>query len=175
MRHLVRGIAEADWPRVAALEGEAYADPALTEGEELLRSRARASAGTCFVLDLDGRIEGYVLALPYPPLRCPDLAHPERAVHRTRNLHLHDLVVSPPLRGRGLGTRLVRHLTGVARTRGFATMSLVAVGGKEAFWRANGYRAHPTAAVPPDYGGDAVYMSARVAAVPRPHEAREAV
>ncbi|WP_251095321.1 GNAT family N-acetyltransferase [Streptomyces sp. Caat 7-52] len=175
MNDLIRGITEADWPRLAALESEAYADLCLAEGEQLLRSRARASAGTCFVLDLDGRPAGYVLALPYPRFRCPDLARPEQAVHHTTNLHLHDLVVSAPLRRRGLGTRLVRHLTEAARARGFATVSLVAVAGKEPFWRANGYHAHPAAPVPPDYGGDAVYMSADVAAAPHPYEAREAV
>ncbi|MFF8725860.1 GNAT family N-acetyltransferase [Streptomyces sp. NPDC015171] len=175
MEDLVRGITEADWPRLAALESEAYADLSLAEGEELLRSRARASAGTCFVLDLDGRLAGYVLALPYPRFHCPDLARPEQAAHRTANLHLHDLVVSAPLRRRGLGTRLVGHLTEAARAGGFTTISLVAVAGKERFWHANGYRAHRWTPVPADYGGDAVYMSAQVPAVPRPHQAREAV
>ncbi|MFF1282405.1 GNAT family N-acetyltransferase [Streptomyces sp. NPDC058299] len=171
----IRGITEADWPRLAALESEAYADLSLAEGEELLRSRARASAGTCFVLDVDGRPEAYVLALPYPPFRCPDPARPERTVHHTTNLHLHDLVVSAPLRRRGLGTRLAHHLAHVASTRGFATMSLVALAGKEAFWQANGYHPHHAAPVPPGYGSDAVYMTAPLATAPRPHQAREAV
>ncbi|MFG2353479.1 GNAT family N-acetyltransferase [Streptomyces sp. NPDC048521] len=170
----IRGIAEADWPALAALEAEAYADLSLTEGEEMLRSRARASAGTCFVLDLDGRLAGYVLALPYPRFHCPDLTRAEQVVHHSANLHLHDLVISTPLRRRGLGTRLVRHLTDVARARGFETMSLIAVGGKEPFWRANGYQAHPEAGLPPGYGGDTVYMSVQLAAV-RPHEGRRAV
>ncbi|MEU6592387.1 GNAT family N-acetyltransferase [Streptomyces sp. NPDC046881] len=163
MTGLVRGITEADWPQVAALEAGAYADTSLTEGEAGLRSRA--PAGTSFVLDLDGRIAGYVLALPYRRFHCPDLTRPERAAHHSVNLHLHDLVVSAPLRRRGLGTRLVRHLTDAARARGFATMSLIAVAGKEPFWRANGYRPHPEARVPAGYGSGAVYMSAQVAVV----------
>ncbi|QTE01550.1 GNAT family N-acetyltransferase [Streptomyces cyanogenus] len=164
MTGLVRGITEADWPQVAALEAGAYADTSLTEGEAGLRSRA--PAGTSFVLDLDGRIAGYVLALPYRRFHCPDLTRPEQVAHHTTNLHLHDLVVSAPLRRRGLGTRLVRHLTDAARARGFTTMSLVAVAGKEPFWRANGYRPHPGARVPAGYGGGALYMSAQLA-VPR--------
>ncbi|POX60723.1 GNAT family N-acetyltransferase [Streptomyces sp. Ru62] len=163
MTGLIRGITEADWPEVAALEAGAYADTSLTEGEAALRSRV--SAGTGFVLDLDGRIAGYVLALPYPRFRCPDLTGPERVAHHATNLHLHDLVVSAPLRRRGLGTRLVRHLTDTARARGFATMSLVAVAGKEPFWRANGYRPHHEARVPAGYGSGAVYMSAQLAAL----------
>ncbi|ARP72851.1 N-acetyltransferase [Streptomyces pluripotens] len=176
MKHLIRtrGIADADWPQVAALEAEAYTDPSLTEGEELLRSRARASAGTCFALDVDGQLAGYVLALPYPRFRCPDLTRPEGVVHHSVNLHLHDLVVTAPLRRRGLGTRLVRRLTDEARARGFETMSLIAVAGRETFWRANGYRPHPGTRLPPGYGGDAVYMVAQMAAS-RPHEGRDAV
>jgi GNAT superfamily N-acetyltransferase len=165
MTHLIRGITEADWPEVVALEAEAYADTALTEGEAALRSRA--SAGLCFVLDLDGRIAGYVLALPYPRFSCPGLGRPEPAVHRSSNLHLHDLVISEPLRRRGLGTRLVRHLTDVALARGFETMSLIAVAGKESFWRACGYLADQEVRLPPGYGGGAVYMSMRPAAVRR--------
>jgi GNAT superfamily N-acetyltransferase len=169
----IRGIGEADWPEVAALETEAYAGLSLTEGEEMLRSRVQASAGTCFVLDLDGRIGGYVLALPYPKFSYPDLTRPEQAAHRSPNLHLHDLVVGEPLRRRGFGGRLVGHLTDVARRRGFETMSLIAVGDKEPFWRASGYRAHREARVPAGYGGDAVYMSAPVAAL-LSHEGRSA-
>ncbi|MET8771735.1 GNAT family N-acetyltransferase [Streptomyces sp. NPDC004658] len=161
MTGLIRGITEADWPQVAALEAAAYADTSLTEGEAGLRSRARA--GTSFVLEADGRIAGYVLALPYPRFQCPDLTRPEQVAHHATNLHLHDLVVGAPLRRRGLGTRLVRHLTDAARARGFATMSLVAIAGKESFWRANGYRPHHEARVPDGYGGGAVYMSAQVA------------
>ncbi|MGW3172941.1 GNAT family N-acetyltransferase [Streptomyces sp. NPDC001153] len=165
MTHPIRGVTEADWPAVVALEAEAYADTALTEGEAVLRSRA--SAGTCLVLDLDGRIAGYALALPYPRFRCPDLTRAERAAHCSTNLHLHDLVITAPLRRRGLGSRMARHLTGIARARGFETMSLIAVAGKEPFWRANGYRAHREAHVPAGYGSGAVYMSAQVAAVRR--------
>ncbi|UFR01710.1 GNAT family N-acetyltransferase [Streptomyces sp. Go40/10] len=165
MTGLIRGIAEADWPQVAALEAGAYADTPLTEGEAGLRSRA--SAATSFVLDLDGRIAGYVLALPYRRFHCPDPARPDEAAHHAANLHLHDLVVSAPLRRRGLGTRLARHLGDVARARGFATLSLVAIAGREPFWRANGYHPHHEARVPAGYGSGAVYMSAPVAALRR--------
>ncbi|MGW7548386.1 GNAT family N-acetyltransferase [Streptomyces sp. NPDC054770] len=164
----IRGIGEADWPQVAVLEAEAYAGTSLIEGAAVLRSRALASADTCFVLHLDGRIAGYILALPYPKFRFPDLTRPEQAVHHSPNLHLHDLVISEAARHRGLGTQLVSHLTDTARERGFESISLIAVGGKETFWRANGYRAHPETRVPRSYGSDAVYMSTQVAAHPSP-------
>ncbi|MEU2878575.1 MULTISPECIES: GNAT family N-acetyltransferase [unclassified Streptomyces] len=162
----IRAVAEADWPAVAALEAEAYDALGLAEGEPMLRTRARASAGTCFVLDLDGRIAGYVLALPYPEFRCPDLTRPEQVVHHAPNLHLHDLVIARPLRRRGLGGRLAGHVADTARRRGFTTMSLVAVGDKEPFWRARGYRPHHGTPLPAGYGADAVYMTAELAAHP---------
>ncbi|MFC8711451.1 MULTISPECIES: GNAT family N-acetyltransferase [unclassified Streptomyces] len=158
----VRALADADWPQVAALEAAAYAGSGLTEGQAALESRGRVSPGTCFVLDLGDRLGGYVLALPYPEAAFPDLTAPERAAHRTANLHLHDLVVDERLRGRGLGARLAGHLTAVAADRGFERMSLVAVAGLEGFWRGLGYRAHRDIEVPSGYGPHALYMSTRV-------------
>ncbi|MFJ9928440.1 GNAT family N-acetyltransferase [Streptomyces misionensis] len=162
----IREISARDWPRLAALEHEAYAHLLLAEGEELLRSRAASSPATCFALDADGRLAGYALALPYPHLDCPDPTRPEHAVHHaTTNLHLHDLVISAPLRRRGIGSRLARHVTGVAAALGFETVSLVAVDGKETFWRGNGYEPHHEARVPAAYGRDALYMSAATTAL----------
>ncbi|CAM5680613.1 Diaminopimelate decarboxylase [Streptomyces canarius] len=128
MTGLIRGITEADWPQVAALEAGAYTDTSLTEGESGLRSRA--PAGTSFVLDLDGRIAGYVLALPYPRLHCPDLSRPEQVAHHATNLHLHDLVVGAAAapgpghpsgrapHGRRPRPRLRDHVAGRARRQG---------------------------------------------------------
>ncbi|MFF1798820.1 GNAT family N-acetyltransferase, partial [Kitasatospora sp. NPDC058263] len=66
------------------------------------------------VLETGDRVAGYVLALPYPRFRYPDLTRPEERTFDSRNLHLHDLVIADDLRGRGLGSRLLRHLTAVA-------------------------------------------------------------
>lgn len=158
----VRPVADADWPAVAALEAAAYAHRSLSEGRAALESRGRSSPDTCFVLQLGGRIAGYVLALPYPRFRHPELTRPEETVFRSRNLHLHDLVVAEHLRGRGLGARLLRHLTATAGAQGFEHISLVAVDGTEGYWQAHGYRSHREAGSPPGYGRDAVYMSTRV-------------
>ncbi|MGW3953510.1 GNAT family N-acetyltransferase [Streptomyces sp. NPDC004752] len=160
----IRVIADADWPDVAALEADAYAGSSLTEGRAALESRGRASPGTCFVLDLDDRIAGYVLALPYPMFRCPDLTRPTDLTHHSRNLHLHDLVVAGPLRGRGLGRRLLCHLTAVAAARRYERISLVAIDAREGFWRAQGYRTRHDVHVPSGYGPHAVYMSTGVPA-----------
>jgi ribosomal protein S18 acetylase RimI-like enzyme len=99
-----------------------------------------------------------VLALPYPEFRYPDLTRAEKLTFRSPNLHLHDLVIAGAFRRRGLGRRLLHHLTAAAKPD-YERISLVAVGGSDAFWFANGYREHPEIALPDSYGANAVYMS----------------
>ncbi|MFI0239163.1 GNAT family N-acetyltransferase [Streptomyces sp. NPDC016845] len=161
----VRAIAGRDWPAITALEARAYGHLGLTEGQAALRAWRDASPETCFAVHIGPRLAGYVLALPYPHGSYPDLrraraATTGRAVVPARNLHLHDLVVAPELRRQGLARHLLRQLCAVARSRAYERVSLVSVGGAEAFWSARGFSAHP-GVVPPggEYGANAVYMS----------------
>jgi diaminopimelate decarboxylase/ribosomal protein S18 acetylase RimI-like enzyme len=168
----VRPIAEADWDAIAALEHEAYAACGLSEDREALESRARISPGTCFVVEVEDRVAGYVLSLPYPPGSHPDLSIPERDVpgHTASdqppvghaNLHLHDLVVAEDLRGRGFAKLLLRRLESAACAAMYEHISLVSVEGNEGFWAAVGFRAGPAAHPPAGYGDRAVYMSKSV-------------
>ncbi|MGV9983448.1 GNAT family N-acetyltransferase [Streptomyces olivaceus] len=179
----VRLLADRDWDAVVALERDAYSGLGLSEDRAALQSRAAASPDTCFVVDVGPRTAGYVLALPYPPHRYPDLARTEDAEPPARpsgssspssgsggwgNLHLHDIVVAPGLRRRGLARHLLHHLTGTARARGDERISLVAVGGTEGFWTARGFVAQPGVVPAGAYGGGAVYMSKPVPARPSP-------
>ncbi|MEJ1197437.1 MULTISPECIES: GNAT family N-acetyltransferase [unclassified Streptomyces] len=166
----VRRIADRDWDAVVALERDAYSGLGLSEGRAALQSRAAASPGTCFVVDVGPRTAGYVLALPYPLHRYPDLERAEETATAfpPGNLHLHDIVVAPGLRRRGLARHLLHHLTGTARTRGDERISLVAVGGTERFWSARGFVPQPGVVAAGDYGADAVYMSRPVPAAPLP-------
>ncbi|MEU5289654.1 GNAT family N-acetyltransferase [Streptomyces umbrinus] len=163
----IRHITEADWDGIVAIESRAYAGLGLSEGRAALRSRAEISPGTCFVLDVGSGPAGYLLALPYPALRYPDLERAEEAVvpphpsPATRNIHLHDIVVEEGLRGRGLSQRLLHHFTLTARSRGYERISLIAVGRSDTFWSARGYTAHP-GITPGGYGANAVYMSKAV-------------
>ncbi|MFE2868738.1 MULTISPECIES: GNAT family N-acetyltransferase [unclassified Embleya] len=158
----IRRIAEGDWDAIVALEAATYSAGALSEGRDALRSRARSSPATCFVLHYEQRPAGYLLALPYPMFRYPDLSRPEQVVHHSRNLHLHDLVVARHVRGNGLARELLHRLTATARAKKYERISLIAVGGSEGFWSANAFDAVPEVALAPGYGAGAVYMSTPV-------------
>ncbi|GIF12698.1 GNAT family N-acetyltransferase [Actinoplanes teichomyceticus] len=162
MTPVVRRLTAADWPRVIALESEAYRGRGLSESPAALRSRARVSPSTALVVDIGGEVAGYLLALPYPPSGCPDLTRCETAVHRSANLHLHDLVVAGRARRTGLGGLLLGHLVRQARDAGCERISLVSVAGSSRFWAARGFVAQPGVRVPPGYGAGAMYMSRRL-------------
>jgi GNAT superfamily N-acetyltransferase len=156
---LIRLLDAADWPRVATLEAAAYERLGLSESPDRLRSRA--GAGTSFVLDADGAVVGYALSLPCPYGRVPDLGAPEPAptCPADLHLHLHDMVVSPERRRTGLGSWLAGHLLTVAREQGYERVSLVALGGRHAFWTHQGFHRQTSVPIPAGYGPDAVYMS----------------
>ncbi|GAA1940070.1 GNAT family N-acetyltransferase [Kitasatospora viridis] len=156
---LIRQLVDDDWDAVVELEHGAYAADGLSEGREALQSRARYSPGTCFVLEQRGTVRGYLLSLPYPPLRCPDLAEAEAAGFESGNLHVHDLVLAEDLRGREVAEDFMGYLRARAVELGFEQLSMVAVRGTDILLRMLGYRAHREVAVPASYGRRAVYMS----------------
>jgi ornithine decarboxylase len=166
----VRPIFDGDWDSIVALESGVYAKSELSEDRAALESRGRASPSTSFVLDDGERIVGYLLALPYPMFRYPDLTRVEGDVVASDNLHLHDLVIGDDFRGNGFARRLLRQLTETAGSQGYERISLVAVGGSDSFWSAHGYRAHPEVTLPGSYGANAVYMSREIERRPSPAE-----
>ncbi|MEV8327699.1 GNAT family N-acetyltransferase [Kitasatospora sp. NPDC056731] len=159
----IRLLRDEDWDEVVALEERAYAASGLSEGREALRSRHRASPSTCFVLEHAGGFGGYLLALPYPLSRCPDLSLAEEGAEqengRESNLHTHDLVIAEWARGQGLARRMQWHLEETGRAARYRTLSLVAVLGAQAVWAALGYRTRPEIGLPASYGAGAVYMA----------------
>jgi GNAT superfamily N-acetyltransferase len=152
----VRELSDSDWPMVAALEAATYRPLGLSEDPAMLRSRA--GSGTSFVVALGGTVAGYLLALPYPYGRCPDLTAFD-AAGDAPDLHLHDLNVAAGHRGTGLGSRLVEHLLTAARERAYARVSLVSLQGTGAFWTRHGFSPRPEVPAPTGYGLGATYLS----------------
>ncbi|MEU3465391.1 GNAT family N-acetyltransferase [Streptomyces sp. NPDC006733] len=155
----LRRLEEADWDDVVALEARAYAESGLSEGREVLRSRGRVSPATCFVLEHAGQFGGYLLALPYPSGRCPDLTLTETSGYASANLHAHDFVITEALRARGLTPLFVRQIEQEARAQGYDRISMVAVQRSHVLWRRLGWVAQAEVGLPESYGTEAVYMS----------------
>ncbi|GAA3184140.1 MULTISPECIES: GNAT family N-acetyltransferase [Streptomyces] len=155
----IRQLADGDWDALTTLEAATYTPLGLSEDRAALRSRADASPATCFVAERGGHLAGYLLALPYPSRAHPRLTRAEHRRFASRNLHLHDLVIAPPQRRRGLAGLLLHRLTATATTHGYEQISLIAVGGSHPFWAARGFTPDHRAPAPgPDYGPDALCM-----------------
>lgn len=153
----LRPIRDGDWPGVLALESAAYRRLGLSEDPDTLRSRA--AAGTSFVVEAGGSVAAYLLALPYPYGRIPDLAEPAPVAAGGADLHLHDIVVDAGRRRAGLGGRLVDHLLATARAAAYARVSLVSVADSGAFWTRQGFHPRPEVPVPAGYGPGAAYLT----------------
>lgn len=165
MSHVrIRGIGDADWPAIESLEHEAYGSMGLSEPLWVLQSRARISPTTSCALEITTRIRGYLVALPYPYGQYPTLDRVETSTSAVRNLHLHDIVVSPSLRRQGAARYLVSHLMLTASAQAYEQVSLVSVGGTRSYWAARGF-AEQAGVLGPEsgYGAEAAYMTKRVA------------
>ncbi|SHO52505.1 Ribosomal protein S18 acetylase RimI [Anaerocolumna xylanovorans DSM 12503] len=154
----VRYIKNRDWDEIVALERQTYLS-VLSENRTALTSKNSASPSTCFVLEAEGRVAGYLLSLPYPRFEYPHLAQAESMVYRSQNLHLHDLVIAKRYRGQGLARRLLNQLMLAAEREGYQWLSLVAVSEARFFWKVQGYDFCPEIVLPKSYGEGAVYMS----------------
>jgi GNAT superfamily N-acetyltransferase len=154
----VRYIKNRDWEEIVALERQTYLS-VLSENRAALTSKNSASPSTCFVLEVEGQVVGYLLSLPYPRFEYPHLAQAESMAYRSQNLHVHDMVIAEPYRGRGMARRLLDQLMLAAEREGYQWLSLVAVSGSRFFWKIQGYDVYPEIVLPKSYGEGAVYMS----------------
>ncbi|PYC72070.1 GNAT family N-acetyltransferase [Streptomyces tateyamensis] len=162
---LIRLLQEQDWPRIHELEAQAYAELGLSEDPQALRSRAAASPATNFVVVDGERVVGYLLTLPYPAGRFPDLARGEAAAHDERaNLHLHDIVIDRRYQVRGLPEQLLAVISAAAAALGFEQLSMVSLRRSRRRWTRMGFVEQPEVAVPASYGEGAGYLTYGVGA-----------
>jgi GNAT superfamily N-acetyltransferase len=138
--------ARLDWrPMVAgdlrAVEVIAEAvHAAYPEDPEVFAERLALFPMGCHVLAQAGGLVGYVISHPWragapPALNALLGALPEPA----GCFYIHDLALLPAARGRGVARRVVRSLGVMAFSLGLPEVALVAVGGSEGFWRAQGF------------------------------------
>jgi GNAT superfamily N-acetyltransferase len=125
--------------------------------------RLALSPALCFVLELAGAVEGYLIAYPWPRGEVPPLNSLLGALPATRgNIYLHDLALAPAARGGGFTRPVVERLAEAARREGATSLSLVSVNDSQAFWRAMGFAVEDSAVLAvklESYGPDARYMT----------------
>lgn len=133
------------------------------EDRAVFESRWRIYPEGCHVLDdQEGVVTGYAISHPWTLHNPPKLNTVlETLPARPDTYYIHDIALAPAARQGGYGRQIIAHLHTHASQNGFATSSLVAVGGTRAFWEKQGYSAHRTpelAALLTSYDGDAAYM-----------------
>ena len=136
---MIRSLQLDDRIGVERVQAECYPLEALESGDSLM-SHWRVSPTTCLVAASGDEIIGYLLAHPWPRRMIPPLNKvyevlPENA----DSLFLHDLALSPPVRGTGLARKLVERVLDTGERLGMTHASLISVQGSERFWNRFGF------------------------------------
>lgn len=156
-----RAMTADDLDRVAEIATIGFPDH--FEGRPCFANRLGLHPAGCFVLQTPDGLEGYLVAYPWrsdaaPPLNTLIEALPAEA----GVLYLHDLALTPAVRGQGWSRPAVQAVVDLAKAGGWTTIALVAVNDAVAFWRGHGFAVKPApemAAKLVSYGADARYMT----------------
>lgn len=162
----LRPLTADDLPAAVAIQGTVYR-PLYHEDAEVLGSRIAVAPGCCWGAFGDQGLAAYILSHPWPRGAPPAIAVALTPPPPTDNWFIHDLALSEPARGKGLGRALVARAADSAKAMGLTQGDLVAVQGAWSFWAGLGYQ--PQDDLPPAlaakvaaYGDDARYMTARL-------------
>ena len=151
----------ADLDRVAEIATIGFPDH--FEGRPCFANRLELNPAGCFVLETPGGIEGYLVAYPWIGDAAPRLNTLIEAIPADASvLYLHDLALTPAVRGQGWSRPAVQAVVDLAKAGGWPTIALVAVNDAVDFWRGHGFEVRQTsemAAKLTSYGSDARYMT----------------
>lgn len=110
------------------------------EPPESFGNKLRHAPGSCWVIEAGGRVEAYLVSLPADERRLPGLhATDWCAPQEPTLLYLHDLAVSPGLRGQGAAQALIDRARAHATKADLRRLALVAVQGSEPYWARQGF------------------------------------
>ena len=159
-----RPMTTADLDRVAEIATIGFPDH--FEGRPCFANRLALNPAGCFVLETPGGLEGYLVAYPWIGGAAPRLNTLIEAIPPDADvLYLHDLALTPAVRGQGWSKPAVAAVVDLAKAGGRATIALVAVNDAVDFWRGHGFEVRRTpemAAKLASYGPDARYMTRAV-------------
>lgn len=171
---------QQDWLQVERIQQGAYSDE-LQEDIDKLKLKNDIPGAICRLAVLmaptekggtsahsirgEEAVMAYVLSHPFnkasvPPLNADITEYTEGTVKENeRNLFLHDFCLCESMHGKGLGKTLVQQYLKLAQTKGFSSISLVAVQSSQAFWRGAGFSPDRTSKSLNCYGKNAAFMT----------------
>ncbi|WP_235536787.1 GNAT family N-acetyltransferase [Sphingomonas sp. Root241] len=134
-----------------------------TEPVAVYAERLALYPAGCLALEQRGEVAGYLITHPWyrdapPKLGAMLCAIPARA----DSYYLHDIALLPAARGTGAARAALDFVMVRARALGFSDIALMAVGGADLYWAAQGFDTVPREA-DPSYGAGAHLMRMPVA------------
>lgn len=156
-----RPMTPADLDRVSEIAAIGFPDH--FEGRDCFANRLTLNPSGCRVLQTVQGIEGYLVAYPWRADTAPALnTRIEALPAQAEVLYLHDLALTPAVRGQGWSKPAMADVVAMARAAGLSALALVAVNDAVAFWRGHGFEVRDTPAMTArleSYGADARYMT----------------
>lgn len=134
-----RLMLEGDLDAVISLQTTCYGAE-FHEPKASFASKLRSAPESCWVMPGPSGLLAYLVCLPIKGDQLPALHSPDwHSAPDPDWLYLHDLAIHPDARGAGLAKLMLLRATELARTRGLASMGLIAVQGSVPFWRRHGF------------------------------------
>ena len=133
-----RPMYPADLPAVSAISDLVHGR--YSEAREVYAERLALYPAGCFVLTDASAPAGYLIAHPWRRDSPPKLGTMLAAIPADADtFYLHDIALLPEARGTGAGRAAVELATDRARAARFGEITLMAVGGADRFWAAQGF------------------------------------
>ena len=153
-----RTMTAADLPAVSAISDMVHGR--YSEAVAVYAERLGLYPQGCFVLETRSAPAGYLLTHPWHRDTPPKLGAMLVAIPADADtFYLHDIALLPESRGTGAGRAAVELAIATARAAGFGEITLIAVGGADRFWTAQGFTiADAAPALLDSYGPEARLM-----------------
>lgn len=151
-----RPMRAGDLAEVSAISDAVHG--AYTEPMAVYAERLDLYPDGCRVFEQDGAVAGYLITHPWHRDQPPKLGALLGDIPGDADTYyLHDIALLPAARGTGAGKAALDFVMDRARALGFADIALMAIGGADRFWAAQGF-VHVPHAVDPSYGAGAHRM-----------------
>lgn len=161
----------SDLHAVLRIQSQCYPN-AYLESTEAFASKLAGANACSWVTSPSGQptstAQAYLVCLPVDPATFPALnAEAWQAPRAATMLYLHDLAVSPELRGSGAATALIECAVNRARALGLHELVLIAVQGSTPFWCRHGFEVHAPEHASlriklASFGSDATFMRRQI-------------